>query len=225
MLGWSVLDMARRFWDSRRDQPCDAVIHAYVVLLFAVVANPFVRYNPGIDSVPNRLALLSWILVVVLVPRISQRLWTDDLKSSVVAVLLVVTGTIASTSPVMPVGADYAFLAERQALAAALTANALPSSDRAVVAEHGLQFLISAVTGRNARSEPRPGEKAHELWLVRRGGALGRSALPPDSTSTGPYALVPAETIEPWLARLPEKDAAQLRRLNRQGFVRFLSAP
>ncbi len=168
-----------------------------MALLFC--ANPFLRYKTALNSASERMGLtaLMWtpIVAVVLLRVLELTVPPLRARAAIAGALLCI-----SLVPRMPFGAHDGYMKGRMALAQQLGSlrHALPSTVP-ITAEHGTQFLVTAVTGRESYSPARVREPVEgTLSLLRdRHHQLCPSLLENTYCLAG-WTLLPAEALRTW---------------------------
>lgn len=193
-----------------------------VVLCAALTVNPWGRYQTQLTGVMERLALWNWIFMAIL----SAVLVRDLLeKKSVLARIgagcVALASFLCAQSAREPFGSRPAFLAERLRLEAELPKlqPALPRN-ASVVAEHGLQFMITAKTGLSALSVSSASQAPGTLryWFIRRAGLTGHTDWPSGTIVLSDWLLVPEDHISSWMKQMDSRKRAMLVRANPSEF-------
>lgn len=146
------------------------------VFSLIVTLNPFLSSELGFTSLGGRMRVLSFVQLSILIPclvrGIVNRFDNPKLARLAVSLLGVVVAVFMTWSYLLPVprGAQRDFLENRARLIAALKEKkGLIEPNSVVVANHGQQFLVSAVTGfRSQQRYPESESGDAVYWLSER---------------------------------------------------------
>jgi hypothetical protein len=194
---------------------CVAVAAASILLL-----NPWAGYSTGMILVVDRLALIGVVLISVAVPACVLDACAALPRGGTSAVHVgAATATLLALALVQgrgPVGGTPQFAAYRDRGArAACFAPASRTSLGEVVAEHGLQFAITALCGVPATAfPPEPLGHRDHVWLLRvpPGNSL---SLPSIAATRDPeWFLVPEGACQRWIGESTAAQRQILRALN-----------
>jgi len=184
-----------------------------------ICANPFLRYRSGLDNAAERMGLWA-LLCVPLMAAVIASIPEDTRHNRRFrpAAALPLAAVVLCLVPRIPVGATEGYLRSRMLLAAQLRQlQEWNAADLPVIAEHGTQFMVTALTGHRS-SSPVTGGRNHreEFWLIRDSHeALCRSETEMVFCGNG-WALLRDEALSQWTRTAPAASLASLIRQNPQ---------
>lgn len=176
------------------------VFGAVALWSLIVTLNPFLSPEYGWLSVAIRLRALSYIQAAILVPgllwcalQVQRRLALYLLAGVAPLILMTVF------SP-LPTGMRPGYLSERQQLAEQLpAAGARLGLAPVVIAAHGDQFMLTAVTGIAARQTRLENNQEQTFWLIRRWSnkelETADVVVRPDSAATSTILIEDSELM------------------------------
>lgn len=199
-----------------RDRHILPVTTAVLSLFWLVVLNPFIGAAGGLSSVAGRLGLWSLPLLGLAVPLVYASVMRGDrgvwLK---LAIALALAGALfwSVQHRRTPRSLSVEAIAARAVLMQSVVAisEAIPSA-AVVVAPHGDEFLVTAVTGRRAMSRVASNSSfaASDRYWMLRGREMVGLALPTEAIVREGIIVVSEDRLLDWLHTL---SATQLRRV------------
>lgn len=144
------------------------IVNAVVIVALLLCLNPFV-VHAGNGGVFERLSMWSLLFASLLFP-LSVYGWQSSgsvgrHRWSRVGAAVAVVGSLVGARPP---GAETQFMTERVSLARSLSSFPRCSADDLVIAEHGLQFMLTDLTGCAAASRMYgSGAGRNVMWLLR----------------------------------------------------------
>jgi hypothetical protein len=140
------------------------VITSLFTILFTL--NPFLSHEEELLTISERLDLLSYIQISVLLPGI---FWLLRSKTVALVISLSVICLLLLGNHTLPIGMQPSFIARRTALLNDLTGlrGELPP-DALIIAPHGVQFLVTYATGAASQNSAPTGagRETNIMWLV-----------------------------------------------------------
>lgn len=176
------------------------VFGAVVLWSLLVTLNPFLNPEYGWLSVAIRLRALSYIQAAILVPSLLWCVLQVQRRLALYLLAGVAPLILMTVFAPLPTGMRPGFLSERQQLAEQLpAAGAKLSLAPVVIAAHGDQFLLTAVTGIAARQTRLDNTQEPTYWLIRRWSNKDLSAadvvVRPDSAATSTILIEDGELM------------------------------
>jgi hypothetical protein len=177
--------------------------------------NPFLNHNTGFLGIAGRLSSLFHIQAAILLPGAVQLLNPASRRVRLLIIVLSLAMLAAGLTAPLPFGATAGYLAERERLVGQLkTRRAQLCQDALIIAPHGEQFVVTALSGTPAQQRPpsdtRPGCTYWLLHRAPRAALLDDQDTLYDEEDDSATALVKGEELGQLLGAA---DDAERRRL------------
>lgn len=188
-----------------------------MVMAVVVCLNPFARYSSAGVGAMERLGMWSLAFLSILLPAcLSLAVGHGRRLTGPVLALCLIT-VVAGRAERGLVGSSERFLRDRLDLWSVL-ADLLPGPGRRVIiADHGMEFLVTYGTGAPAVSRREAIEARSDAvaWLLDVGGLRTDVTNGLGGRRVGRWALVPEASMERWLATASGQELGALIRRNR----------
>ncbi len=204
------------------EAPERAALLVIIELCVALTVNPWGRYQTALMGAMERMALWNWIFMPILSATCLHML--IGMKSTIAratAVCVVIASWVSALNAREPSGSRPVFMMERIALQSELPKLTLAVPEGAsVVAEHGTQFMITAITRLPAASISSASEPSPNLryWFIRRGGLAEGTSWPNGALVLSRWLVMPESALLPWLAHLDHEQRTGIIRANPSQF-------
>jgi len=158
-------------WQSKKRHRPDLFTLAFGGLsLFSllVTLNPFFNVQTMMSAVAGRSRLLSYVQVALLVPALIWLVYSRKRKTAIYIAAPFLALVILSALAPLPLGLRPDFLLRREQLIESLRNHAKElSPDSIIIAPHGDQFVVTAITGIPAQQQPPTSSRySKEYWLL-----------------------------------------------------------
>jgi hypothetical protein len=135
--------------------------------LFAILftLNPFLNHEGNLTTISERLDLLAYQQLAVLLPGV---VWLMRTRVAALIISLCVVSLLLLGNKTLPIGIQPGFLERRETLLGDLTRAQPKIPDGSIIiAPHGDQFLVTFATGAKSQSKVPTANRAQEVfWLV-----------------------------------------------------------
>ena len=158
-------------WQSKKGKGPDLFILAFGGLsLFSllVTLNPFFNVQTIMSAVAGRSRLLSYVQVACLVPALIWLVYSRKREAAIYVGAAFLPLVVLSALAPLPLGLRPEFLVRREQLIESLRNHAKElAQDSIIIAPHGDQFVVTAITGIPAQQQPPTSSRySNEYWLL-----------------------------------------------------------